>query len=103
MADEQKTENQSVSIEQYNALLDKVTALEKMLTAKTEINMATEVLPKVPADPVVFNKKKYKWNVAAFINPVTNQKITAEEASTDEDVLNAVLAVAGQGLLTELK
>lgn len=103
MADNQNTPAQSVSIEQYNALLDKVTALEKMLTAKTEINTAKEDLPKIPAEPIVFNKKKYKWNVAAFVNPLSNQKITAEEASTDEDVLNAVLAVAGQGLLTEVK
>lgn len=103
MADNQNTPAQSVSIEQYNALLDKVTALEKMLTAKTEINTAKEELPKIPAEPIVFNKKKYQWNVAAFVSPLTNQKITAEEASTDEDVLNAVLAVAGQGLLTEVK
>lgn len=95
--------SQFVPKAEYDELAKKVDVLEKMVNAKTEINLSSKKdLPKTPTDPVEVNGKTYKFNFASFVNPINHLKILSEEAALDEDVLKAVVAIKGQGILTEV-
>jgi hypothetical protein len=57
--------------------------------------------PEIPAKPVTVDGKEYNFNVAVFVLPGYG-KMTAEEASTSEEILKAIIAIPGQGILKEL-
>lgn len=62
-----------------------------------------EKKPEIPKEPVSFGGKKYAFKLAVFTIPgVVTRTITAEEASTDEDLIAEILEIEGQGILKEL-
>ena len=92
-----------ILLQSHTALQEKVSVLENMLNAKTEISSKKVELPTIPKDAIEFNGKKYEWKVAIFHSPIDAKKTTAEEASLDEEILTAILAIKGQGMLVEVK
>ncbi|MES2457228.1 MAG: hypothetical protein V4594_16860 [Bacteroidota bacterium] len=81
-----------------------IDALTKKLAQPkgTEISDKAPEPPKVPSKPVSVGEKKYKWNLAVFQMPGSTAKVTAEEASTDKEMIAEILKIEGQGLLTEV-
>ena len=80
---------------------------ETILGLKGEVaktNLATEPVkpPTIPSKPTTYKGKEYKWQVAIFHLPGSPDKITAEEANLDENIIKQVLAIEGQGMLKEL-
>ncbi len=55
----------------------------------------------IPKEPVEFGKKKYRFNVAKFAFPGSDKQYIAEEVATDKTVLAQIIAIEGQGILTE--
>lgn len=53
-----------------------------------------------PKKFVEHNKKNYKWAVAQFRLP-GRDKVMAEDAALDEELIDEILAIEGQGILTE--
>ena len=47
-------------------------------------------------------KPQYKWNVAQFKLPGSDEIITAEEAATDSDLIELLLSIEGQGIIQKL-
>lgn len=70
--------------------------------AKTAISTEEAKPPTIPKDPIEFKGNKYKWCVAIFSFPGSHEKYTAEEASTDDEMLAEILKIEGQGMLKEL-
>ncbi len=66
-----------------------------------QIQEVAEEKPAIPADPVKVGKKSFKWLKASFRLP-GHGRFTAAEASSDQKVLEAILALPGQKLLQEL-
>ena len=68
-----------------------------------ETSITTQEVAKIvlPTDPIEINGKKYKWLVPVFHIDGFG-RTTAEEASIDDDILEAIVAIAGQGLLKEI-
>lgn len=72
--------------------------------AQTSIEVtAKNVAPMIPAEPIEFNGKKYLWQRSGFRLAGTIQKYSAQEASSDTDVLTRLLAIPGQSILKELE
>lgn len=90
--------------EQEKQILQQNETISKLQAAALESNISTaeKELPKTPAEPVSVNGKKYKWLVPQFRMPGSDDVLTAEEASTDEKLLKAIVKIEGQGLLQEL-
>lgn len=59
-------------------------------------------VPTIPTETVEFAGKEYKWNRAQFRLPGNISKTTAEEASTDDEILKRILDIPGQEILTEV-
>jgi hypothetical protein len=89
-------DEQKAVIEKQN---DTIIELQSKIIAANVPEKPKEL--KIPASPVSFNDKQYKWQVASFCLPGSSLKITAEEASTDKAIIEKIIAIEGQGLLKE--
>lgn len=69
--------------------------------------LVAEKTPEIPKDGVKHKKKNYDFTMPVFMLPpvpeleFTGGKYTAEEAATDTKVIEAILAIKGQGILKE--
>lgn len=105
--DSLKAENENLKAENEK-LSDTVSEqAETIITLKAEKLSSDlkpvqgEPKPAIPAKPVSVDGKQYSFNLAAFVLPAYG-RLTAEEASTDEAILKAIIAIPGQGILKEL-
>lgn len=80
-------------------LLKQFERLKLQLKTQETLISADKVVevPKIPDELVNYEKKKYKWALPVFT--FEGQRLTAEEASTDKDLINRIMKVEGQGLL----
>jgi hypothetical protein len=62
--------------------------------------ISTEKTPVLPTEPISIGGKNYLWKVAAFRGQ-GGEIVSAEEASTDADLLASILEIEGQGILVE--
>lgn len=94
-----------LSLEGLAAIVEKqnetIAGLQAQLLEKSAIETKREV-PKVPKDPVKVGNKTYKFNVAKFAFPGSDKQYLSEEVATDNAILKKLLAIEGQGILTEL-
>jgi hypothetical protein len=68
--------------------------------AETKLDTTEPAKPEIPKDAIKQGDKEYKFQVAHFMIPGRGQ-VTAEEAALDEDIIKAILAIPGQGILKE--
>ena len=66
---------------------------------ETKIETKEEKKLSIPKKIVTVGKKKYKFNLAAF--NLNGQVISSEDASLDEEILKQIVAMEGQGIMTE--
>lgn len=72
--------------------------------SKTAIDTSVDVpkAPKIPTEPIKYAGKKYRWNRAKFRLPGDISTISAEAASTDENIIKKILEIPGQEILSEV-
>lgn len=83
---------------QIAALKKENTALKDTLK---EAEADTPTTPVVPEEAFEVYGKKYKFVCAAFIHPITKEKMTAVDALTAPEILAALVA-GGSGLIKEV-
>ena len=93
-----------VTQEQIEALKSIVAEQAKTIASlqvkETVITTKAAAKIEVPSKLVEHDGKKYKWAVAHFKHGAA--VITAEDAATDETLIGELIAIEGQGILTEL-
>ena len=105
MADEKK---ELTLAELTELVLKQSTQLNQVMKENAELKGAVKKeeapkLPTIPEEPVKYDGKSYKFQVAHFHIPGEETlKITAEEAATDEEVISKILNIKGQGILKEV-
>lgn len=98
-------ESLAAAFASQQAQLDALKLENAQLKSTIKVDAPVET-PKIPGN-VKVGGVEYKWQVAHFHLPgevagETTEYYTAEEASTDVDVLKKILAIKGQGLLKAL-
>ncbi len=87
------------TIEEQGEKIKKLSdALGKGLTA-LEVSKEEKKL-EIPKELVERENKEYKWKVAAF-HLKGYGKVTAEQAATDDKIIDAILEMKGQQILIE--
>lgn len=91
-------EEQAGKIEQLNTVIG--TANTKTVI---EIEKKKVEAPVIPAEPFEYKGKSYKWLRAAFRLPGDIKKYSCQDAAGNENVMDKLLAIEGQGILKELE
>ena len=76
--------------------------ITQLLASKTATDIRTDItqkIPEIPKDAVKVGSKSYLWKVARFT--WRGSTYTAEEASTDKELLKKIVAIIGQKILVE--
>ena len=92
---------QNETIAAQNEKIESLLKTVAGLTASTEIKVEKAKVLTIPTKLVKVGGKEYKWSVPIFKMPGSAEAVTAEEAATDKDIIKAILAIEGQGLLVE--
>lgn len=58
--------------------------------------------PQIPAETVKVDGREYKFKVASFHRPGYAAIVTAEQALTDDKLLESIIAIKGQRILQEI-
>jgi len=87
------TNSQNLQIKELHALVS---------DKKKEAAPKVVALPRIPKANVKIGDKNYRWNIATFCLPGSAEILTAEEIHTDLELIETIIKIEGQGLLTEL-
>ena len=96
-------ESLAAQLSEQNKVIEKQNALINDLQATALKSVVEEAKPiTIPKEAVEVNGKKYKFNVARFAFPGSHAQYLSEEVVTDTKILKQIIAIKGQGILTEL-
>lgn len=73
--------------------------IEGMKLKETNIVVEKKKARPIPEKAITVAGKEYKWTVPAFNHK--GVKISAEDASVDEELLKEIVSITGQGILKE--
>ena len=88
---------QQAQIDILSANVDKML---KLVATPTAAEVAEEKVPTIPEEPVKIGSKKYQFAYATFMFNTAHYE--AQDAALDAELLKEIIAVPGQGLLTEV-
>lgn len=88
MADMEKTMQDMQSV---------IAGQSKVINSLKGVDETKADLPKIPSGTVKSGKKEHRFTVAAFI--FNAQRYLSEDAQLDQDLIDEIVAVEGQGIL----